>query len=212
MASKNRYTRPSGIEATRDHAYFYWRCTLLGTPTFASAERFKNIIERFGTEEKLFKTFICRKAQKLLDAGFTVEQIKKEGEKLLGELPSKAEKPVKQKRVKKDVDVNTEEAPEAKKVDVVEIKAPKVEERVIYPWSNDPNYFKGEPHPLNVEEETKQCCMFPGRYLDYDCHGCPVHDKCQNSLKMGEETWKKGRVNVGPTVKKIKFNENGEAV
>jgi len=200
---KNKHVRPSGIVASNNGKYFYFACNVTGAETFAKPDYFEKLIKRYGSEEKLFTDFVSKKVKILRKAGFTDEQIKKsvaEGKDLMEELPSPVEvKKEKGKRGRKKKVV----------VDgVVEVAAndepgqPKPQERVIYPWSNDPTYFTSPIAPFNVEDETRATCLFPARHLDDLCYGCPVHDQCKNELRCNEEDWKSGKKKRTEVVRK----------
>lgn len=209
--SSKQYLRPSGIVASKDGKYYYWKCSISGTPTFSNAERFVKVVAQYGSEENLFKTFVCRDAKKLQKAGFTDEQIKQsfvEGKNLLDELPKKVKvENVRKPRVVKVVEEKVEV------LQVVEDDLPKEVERIIYPWTNDPNYFTSPPTPLNIEETTAESCMYPNRYLDNACQGCSVYAQCKCSIKCTEDDWKSGKKKYEQPVKKaIQYNEAGEAI
>ncbi len=205
---KNQVRRPSGIVASKDGKYFYWKCTVSGVSTFASAERFVSILERFGSEENLFKTFVCRPAQKYIDGGVSADEIRKltvggklppyEGKSKVTELPTKAVKASKATKnavIVAEVEVTTP-APAAPVV----IEPPKV---VVYAWSGNPDYFKSVETKATIADLTREACQYPNRLLDNQCHGCSFYNECICPSKMGPADWAKPR---GPGVKAKKIN------
>lgn len=201
---KNQVLRPSGIVASKDGKYFYWWCTVSGIATFASAERFKTVVERYGSEEKLVKEFVSRPAQKYLDADFTAEQIR--GMVIKGKLGPLGGKPKKIEKVKK-VKKATLKTFAVAKIEVAVTTGTgsiEIQNVPVYPWSGNPDYFKstGTP-PLSVEEATKDSCALPNRYLDDECRNCPLYDRCTFKGKFTAEDWKKPRSKAGPIVKVI---------
>lgn len=210
---KNQYVRPSGIVASKDDKYFYWNCSISGTATFANAERFKKVVEKYGSEEILFKTFVCRDTKKLLEKGFTEEQIRnaaQNGKNLMDELPTNIpvvnEKKPRAPKIKIEVD-----SPKTVEAEPEQI-APKIEEKVVYPWSGNSDYFKSPAAPFNIEEDTKDTCMYSNRYINDMCHSCSIYDKCQFVRKYTAEDWKKPVKRDEVVVKAIKFDKEGQVV
>jgi hypothetical protein len=201
---KNQELRPSGIIGSKDGKYFYWNCTISGLATFANADRFKKLVEQFGTEENLFKTFVSRPVKKYLAAGYSTEQVyeilKKNGNKLpslngddstITKVPSE-----RKKREKKEVHD--------------EPSQPKVQEKPIYAWQNDPTYFTGgqvAPNPLVYEEITHDVCFHPNRYLDDMCRECPLYSRCNHKEKYQPEDWidKSKRAQREVKIKRVVF-------
>ncbi len=193
-----RIVRPSGIEQSANGKYFYWKCNISGLQTFADEARFKDVVEKYGCEEKLFKTYVLRPAKKYADAGFDAQTIKEIAKKHGGKLPSldkaQADKtPVKSKKGPKK---GISEADEVK-ISVVEVEPVKV-----YVWSGNPDYFKSPAVSLPVGEVTKTACLYPNRQLDNDCRGCSIYAECACPAKFSEEDWKKpskrGQVKITP--------------
>lgn len=190
MARKKvkRIIRPSGIETSPNGKYFYWKCTISGLTTFADAKRFKEVVAKYGSEEKLVKNYVLRPVQKYIDADFSVDSIKRliannGGKKVppLGGKKIKLPKKARKKRLKafaiKTVSV-TETTPSGS-VEVVEKK--------IYPWTNKPDYFKdGPPAPFDVGDATLDTCLYPNVHLNDLCFNCPVYAVCQLPTKYSD--------------------------
>lgn len=189
-----RITRPSGIQVSANGKWFYWRCNISGLETFADEKRFKDVVKSYGSEDKLFKEYVLRPAQKYIDAGFDSAYVKALVKNNDGKLPriDAAEKARKKeiKGLKK-----RGRKPRLKKFAVGEnvtqqvTASGSVEEVVqkVYPWTGNPDYFKSPPHSLTVEEATKDTCLYPARQMDDLCYGCPVYDRCTCSLKVSAE-------------------------
>jgi hypothetical protein len=177
MARKStpRIVRPSGIETSGNGKYFYWKCIVSGKETFATEERFNDVVKKYGSEEKLFKEYILRPVQKYIDAGFDSDTIKSIILANEGELPILESV--------KDVSV---------KVDKIELTVqPEQPKVLIFPWSGNPDYFKSPHAPLNFENETKNSCVYPNRNLNDRCFGCSIYDMCQSSVKYSLDDMKK---------------------
>lgn len=211
MARKKvqRLIRPSGVQTSANGKYFYWKCNVSGLETFADEKRFKEVVSNFGGEDKLFKTYVLRPVKKYVDAGFSAEQIKKLIADNDGKLPSldgKAkERKAELKKLKKPRKKRLGKFATGETVEQVSTETGAVEEvkLKVYPWSNNPDYFKSPPQPLDVAEVTKEACMFPNRHLDEQCRGCPVYDRCTCPVKLGEADWNAPRRNAQPKVKQI---------
>lgn len=205
---KNQVLRPSGVIASKDGKYFYWVCSISGVKTFASAERFKTVLVKFGNDEnRLVKEFVCRPAQKYLDAGYKAEDIRKLADSNKGKLAKfdvKPKKPdiLKRKRRKglKSFAIGTIKVKEQTATGSVEVV-----EKPIYPWQGNPDYFTVSKDftPATVEEITLDACLYPGRHLDDECKGCPVYDRCRLPTKFTEKDWKKGHKKAPVVVKEI---------
>lgn len=191
--SSPHIVRPSGIESNPNETAFFWKCNASGQVTFADPIRFKEIVEKYGSEENLFKTYVLRSAQKYLDAGYAVEQIRALSVKHGGKLPRFSEtesipnavvSPVIAVRTVKKAATSADVGTPVPS-DRIELPKP-----VVYPWSANPDYFKSPPRPFDVAEESKTTCIYPNHHLDTECHGCPVYDQCRCELKLGEAAWK----------------------
>lgn len=191
--AKPRITRPSGIQVSANGKYFYWKCNVSGLETFADEKRFKEVVEKYGDEKTLFKTYVLRPVKKYLDRGFDAEHIKNLIAANDGKLPSidgnmkerkKALKKPRKAGLKKFAvgEVGVQKMTESGSVEEVKEK--------IYPWTGNPDYFKGSVSAINVEEETYHTCFYPNRNLDDDCYGCPIYAMCHCPSKCGEEVWK----------------------
>jgi Zn-finger protein len=186
--SKSQIVRPSGIIQSKDGKYFFWICNHCGAKTFANAKRFEKLVKQYGSEEALFKTFICKAAKNAV-----------------GVESPKVEKPVKMKKAsgKKVVDADGVEAPKAP-------TQPKEQEKPVYPWQKEANYFgsgKLEAGPINFEEATKDSCFFPPHFMDDECKGCPIYDRCNLPTKFTAEQWARKEKKFVPKVKTMVFVE-----
>ena len=183
-----RIVRPSGIEATTNGKYYYWWCNVSGQETFAPEPRFKDVVKKYGTEEKLFKNYVLRPVQKYVDAGWdsdSIIAILKANDGKLPPLDNKAAKAVKSTKEKKRSVKNLA-------VGEMEVHNQPTEPKVlIFPWSGNPDYFKSTSVPFSLEVETKSNCVYPNRNLDDRCFGCSVYDVCQSTAKYSVEEMKK---------------------
>lgn len=193
-----RITRSSGIQQTANGNYYYWKCIVSGQETFAPEPRFKEVVKKYGSEEKLFKTYVLRPVQKYVDAGWDSDAIKT----ILGEndgvLPPLDQKPV------KAIKGTQEKKRSIKNLGVVSVEVstqpeqPKIQ---FFPWSGNPDYFKSVAKAFSIADMTKESCAYPNRYLDDQCFGCSIYDACVCVAKMTKEEMKKQKE---PTkVKKI---------
>lgn len=176
-----RQTLPSGIQRSANGNYFYWHCTVSGLETFADENRFKDVVKKYGSEEKLFKSFVLRPVKKYVEAGFSPETIKEIAQKHNGKLPSlddgaDAEMPKKQRKQPPLATGNAH-------VEVEPIK--------VYPWTGNPDFFKSPESAMSVADVTREACLYPNRQLDDECRGCPVYAECICSAKFSEDDWKK---------------------
>jgi len=176
-----RIIRPSGIEQSANEKYFYWYCNVSKIKAFADKKRFADIVKKYGSEEKLFKTYVLRPVQKYLDAGFSQESIREIVSKHNGKLPklnsiSKSIKTPAKKEQKQNINESS--------VNVEKVK--------IYPWTGNPDYFRCSPSNIApIEDASKYTCLYPPKYLDEDCRDCPIYDRCLCKLKFSTEDWKK---------------------
>jgi hypothetical protein len=194
---KNQVLRPSGIVVSKDGKYFYWSCSISGVATFANADRFKTVLARYGNDEtKLVKEFVCRPAQRYLDAGYKPEDIRKLAEENKGKLVNINAKPKKpdilkkpRKKGLKAFAIGSIQVAEKTATGSIEIV-----EKKVYPWSGDADYFgRNTSRPAAVADVTVEACMFPARYLDSECRDCPVYADCVLPTKCTEKDWKKSR-------------------
>jgi hypothetical protein len=206
----NKILLPSGVVASKDGKYHYWQCSVSGLETFAKPEYWVKVMAKFGTEENLVKTYVCRKAKILMDQGHSQDEIvnvltisespsarkgRKEVRKITAERKEVAKRPRKGKlkAIKKEV---VKEIVNGVETEVV---------KKTYPWSNDPNYFaKSGPGTVDYSADTTTC-HFPPRFLDQFCHGCPIYDKCAYEGKHapGAHLDPKKTAKQVPLVKKI---------
>lgn len=203
-----RITRPSGVETSSNGKYFYWYCNVSGQETFAPEPRFKDVVKKYGSEEKLFKTFVLRPVQKYVDAGFDAEMIKEIIKSNSGKLPSIDKKPFKDKSLKNERKQRLKRFSTAT-VQSIEMNSSGNYEEVkvpVFPWSGNPDYFKSPTKPFNVAEESKTACLYPNKNLNDACYGCPVYDLCQCSAKLGESDWKNTKRNEVKTKKLESFS------
>ena len=213
---KNQKLLPSGVKVSGDGKYHYWQCSVSGLETFAKPDYWVKIMAKFKTEANLVETYVCRKAQQLLDDGKTQAEIitilsqpesteakkEKKKKKVIKEERKALTKKKRSKGLKSfaigSVEVATAE-------DTGSIKVEKVP---VYPWQGDPNYFGGGVHsPLSIAEATKESCAFPAKNLDDECRGCPFHADCKCSARFSEEDWKKPRSKAGVKITQIKSFE-----
>jgi len=207
---KNQELLPSGVIASKDRKYFYWSCSKTGLKTFASAERFKKVISQYGSEINLVKTFVAAPVKKYLAEGWEIDAIKAIIEANKGKLPPVGGKKKKVEKVKKV------RKPRLKSFAVGSLEVPvqqnsgsfEVEAKPVYPWTNDPDYFKSPPTPVNLSESTVDNCSFPNRYLDNRCQGCSIYDKCNFKSKYTPSDWKKGAPRNEVVVKELKSFES----
>lgn len=203
-----RITRPSGVETSSNGKYFYWYCNVSGQETFAPEPRFKDVVKKYGSEEKLFKTFVLRPVQKYVDAGFDAEMIKEIIKSNSGKLPSIDKKPFKDKSLKNERKQRLKRFSTAT-VQSLEMNSSGNYEEVkvpVFPWSGNPDYFKSPTKPFNVAEESKTACLYPNKNLNDACYGCTVYDLCQCSAKLGESDWKNTKRNEVKTKKLESFS------
>lgn len=202
---------PKGITVSKNGKYFYWACNITGIKTFADAGRFGVIVEKNGGIEKLAKEFVLPTVKKYLkegwDAAAILEIVKANNGKLppVGGRKTKVEaKPTRQrkKRLKTLLNANTAVSGSNAGLDPAGQK-----EAVIYPWSSDPDYFKGGSGPLSVAETTKDVCLYPNRHIDDQCFGCSIYDTCAFAGKFKPEDWKKKNVRNEVVVKQLKSFE-----
>lgn len=188
-----RLKRPSGIEVSANGKYFYWRCVVSDLETFAPEARFKEVVAKYGSEEKLFKTYVLRPVQKMLNNGFDVKHIKELIEANKGKLPKKSAEDRERKKAIKDA-----KKPRKKGLKQFALGELKVEETTssgsveavaqkIYPWTGNPDYFRSPPTVLNIGDETKNACLYPSRRLDNLCEGCTVFEQCVSSVRVSNE-------------------------
>jgi hypothetical protein len=179
-----RIVRPSGIETSSNGKYFYWKCIVSGQETFAPKPRFKDVVKKYGTEEKLFKNYVLRPVQKYVDAGWDFDSIiaiLKANDGKLPALDNEAAKAVKKSKASKNLPA----------CEVELVKQPEQPKVLIFPWSGNPDYFKSPHVPINFENETKNSCVYPNINLDDRCFGCSIYDVCQSSVKYSLEDMKK---------------------
>lgn len=228
--TKNQILLPSGVAVSKDGKYHYWACSVSGFKTFAKPDYWIKIMAKFGSEENLVKTYICKKAQNLLNIGLSREEIRNRLSKL-NTVPEKEErKKQKEEKVQRQKAIKEERKEQkAEKVRRKElVKKPRkkglksfavgkdevlvqtdtgslVKEVVpVYPWQGDPNYFRGgPPRPMSIEEATKDSCMFPRRNIDDNCQGCPVYERCTCYIKVDSAEWLKPRTKHEVVIKPL---------
>ena len=200
---KNQKLLPSGVVVSADGKYHYWQCSVSGLMTFAKPDYWVKIMAKFKTEENLVKTYVCKKAQKLVAEGKTQAEViailsqpvTKEAKK--EKIAEKAEK-AERKKLLKGKRKKGLKSFAIGKVEVVEQTASgsvEVKEVPVYAWQSDPHYFTSAnpTSPLSIEDATKDACALPGRYLDDECRGCPFYDKCAFEKKYTAADWAKPR-------------------
>lgn len=171
------------IDVSKDGKYVYPVDSITGHRTFAPVEYFKKMLEsRYGNSiDRFVKEYITRETKKYLAAGYTKEQIKEIASKCKNfKLPKIASKPKKDERVprkerKKRMTATSSETITNSNGEQETIK--------IYPWTNNPDYFRSAPTPMDMAEATKTACWRPDVFLDEECYGCPYYEICQNDMK-----------------------------
>jgi len=221
---KTQVLLPSGVVASKDGKYHLWQCSVSGLGTFAKPDYWVKVMAKYGSEANLVKTYVCKKAQKLLDEGMTQEAIikvlgdksgpKKERKVVKSDTPGLSERQ-KNRAIKAERKALTKRTRKAGlksfavgKVDVkvvTDTGSIEIQKVPVYPWQGDPNYFgSGGTSPLSVCDATKESCAFPNRYLDDECQNCPLYAECVFERKYTESDWKKGKKVVDVKVKEIK--------
>jgi len=215
---KNQVLLPSGIVASKNGQYRYWRCSISGLQTFAKPDYWVKIMAKFKSEENLVKTYVCKKAKKLLEDGKTQAEIiailsqpvtKESREEKAEKKKIKAErklivKGTRKKRLKSFASGSIE-VTDSNGEQVI------VKKEIVYPWTGNPDYFKGDGNtPYDVAEVTKDTCIYPSCHLDDECRGCPVYDQCVLGIKFTAEDWKKPRRNLAPKITIINSFDVGE--
>lgn len=173
---------PTLISVSKDGKYVYPVDSVTGHRTFAPIEYFKKMVETKygGSVERFVKEYVTRETKKYLAAGYTKEQIKEIASKSKDfKLPKIAKPNVKDKRIPK----RSKKERLSSSSETI-INAEGVQETVkVYPWTNNPDYFRSAHVPLDIAEASKNACMRPDIYFDCECRGCPYYDICQNKSK-----------------------------
>jgi hypothetical protein len=207
---KNQERLPSGVIATKNRKYFYWSCSKTGLMTFANAERFAKVVASYGSEEELVSQFVAAPVKKYLAEGWDVEAIKGIISANKGKLPPIGGKKVKAEKVKKVRKTSLKSfAMASLTVPVQQASGSfEAEKKPVYPWSNDPDYFRSPTRPLGAAEATKDSCAYPNRYLDVRCKGCSIYDACVFKGKYAPSDWKKNTSRNEVIIKDLKSFEN----
>lgn len=196
-----RITRPSGIQQTANGGYYYWKCNVSGQETFAPEPRFKEVVKKYGSEEKLFKTYVLRPVQKYVDAGWDSAAIQAILIENGGKLPPLDQKPVKATKGTDEKKIGIKNSATVSLEIATQPTQPEPPKVLIFPWSGNPDYFKSVAKAFSIADMTKESCAYPNRYLDDQCFGCSIYDACVCVAKMTKEQMKKQKE---PTkVKKI---------
>lgn len=214
---KNQKLLPSGVKVSADGKYHYWQCSVSGLETFAKPDYWVKIMAKFKTEDNLVKTYVCRKAQQLLEDGKTPAEIiviLTQPESSAAKKEKKANKVIKAERKALTKKVRTKGL-KSFAIGSVEVAVTedtgsiKVEKQPVYPWQGDPSYFgRGGTTPTSVSDSTKDTCAMPNRYLDDECRNCPLYDQCTFERKFTADDWKKGKKAAAEVkVKEIKSFE-----
>lgn len=207
----NHVTRPSGLRQSANGQYVYANCVVTGKPTFFKPDYFAQVLARDfnGDEVKMFKGYVCKDVKKLRKAGKTDAQIldilgkfDPKAPKKKHPVQAKADKVIKPAKVKRNKDSVT---PVGEVVILKATPTAKPVTRPVYPWSDNPNYFRSETvGSINFEEATKDTCHRPDLYLDTRCDGCPLYDRCTLDSKWTDETRKSvSKQPKAPVVHKI---------
>lgn len=199
---KNQSLLPSGVKVSNDGKYHYWQCSVSGLETFAKPDYWVKIMTKYKTEENLVKTYVCKKAKAMLDAGIKQEEIIKaltQPKSTEAKLEKKKNKEIKAERKeltkrKKGKSLKSFAVGSVEVAVTNETGSAVVEKVPVYPWQGDPNYFGGRTNsPLSIAEATKDSCAMPNRYLDDECRNCPLYADCAFERKFTEADWKKPR-------------------
>lgn len=171
---------PNLIAVSKDGKYVYPVDSVTGHKTFAPIEYFKKMVQSKygGSVERFVKEYVTRDTKKYLASGYTKEQVKEIAEKSNGKLP-KIAKPQKNEKAPK----RRRKTKLSGTTETITNSSGEVETIKIYPWSNNPDYFRSTPSPLDIPSVTKNACLRPDVYLDDECFGCPFYDLCTNEMK-----------------------------
>ena len=171
---------PSLIAISKDGKYVYPVDSITGHKTFAPIEYFKKMVQSKygGSVERFVKEYVTRDTKKYLASGYTKEQVKEIADKSNGKLP-KIAKPQKDVRTPK----RRRKTKLGSTTETVTNSSGEVETIKFYPWSNNSDYFRSTPSPLDISVVTKDTCLRPDIYLDNECFGCPYYDLCTNEIK-----------------------------
>lgn len=173
---------PKLIDISKDGKYVYPVDCVTGHRTFAPIDYFKKMVQTkyAGSIERFVKEYVTRETKKYLAAGYTKEQIKDIASKSKNfKLPKIANKSKKDERVPK----KERKKRMASTNETVTNSSGEQEVIKIYPWTNNPDYFRSTPVPMDMAEATKTACWRPDIFLDEECYGCPYYDICQNDMK-----------------------------
>lgn len=214
---KNQILLPSGVATSKDGKYHYWQCSVSGLVTFAKPDYWVKIMAKYGSEKNLVKTYVCKKAQALLNEGLTKAEVREKMSKPETVADKKARKATKEEKVRRKGLIKKPRKKGLKSFAVgkdevlIQNETGSLIKEVVpvYPWQDDPNYFRGGPPvQMSIEEATKDSCAYPRRYLDDDCQGCPIYDRCKCRLKVDASVWSKPRKKNEVVIKPIKaFDE-----
>jgi hypothetical protein len=211
--SKTQILLPSGVVTSKDGKYHFWQCSVSGLPTFAKPEYWISVMEKYKTEENLVKTFICKKAKKLMAAGMSQVDIIKTLNVVVSKEEKKERRANKAIKVKREKVIKVAKAKKIKKPRLASFAVGKVEVEVqnksgsveiqkvpVYPWQGDANYFgDGGTSVMSVEEATKESCAYPNRFLDGECNYCSAFSMCSIAEKLSK-TKKSSKSVVKPLV------------
>lgn len=172
---------PKLITVSKDGKYVYPVDSITGHKTFAPIEYFKKMVEQKygGSLQRFVKEYVTRETKKYLSSGYTAEQVKEIASKCKNFKLPKIAKPQKDERIPKKV--RKQKLAGVKETTINE--AGQEETKKIFPWTNNPDYFREEAVPINIAETTKDACLRPDIYLDDECYGCAYHQVCQCELK-----------------------------
>jgi hypothetical protein len=172
---------PNLITLSKDGKFVYPVDSITGAKTLAEVKYFcKLVVEKFGGSlERFTKEYVTRETRKYLHAGFSREEIKEIAAKHKNNKLPKLD--IKLPRVKR---AGTIDKPAKPVKTQEEIAREEFEEKItkIYPWSNNPDYFRSPLVELDVKE-AYNTCFRTDIYLDSKCMGCPIYQDCACSLK-----------------------------
>ena len=177
---------PNLIAVSKDGKYVYPVDSITGHKTFAPIDYFKNLVSTKygGSVERFVKEYVTRETKKYLQLNYTPEQIKEIASKNKNHrLPKIATKIKRDPRLpKRERKPNILKQASTSETTITNGDG-KTEVIRVYPWSNNPDYFKGNDSPFDIVEASKVACHRPDMYLDADCWECPLYTQCQCELK-----------------------------
>jgi hypothetical protein len=176
---------PNLISVSKDGKYVYPVDSVTGHKTFAPIEYFKEMVKTKyeGSVEKFVKEYVTRETKKYLAAGYTKEQVRDIASKCKNFKLPKIAKPAKAKKTEEKVK-KQRKSKLVSETETITNQQGEIETVKVYPWTNNPDYFRSKHVPMDIAEASKSTCFRPDIYLDNDCHGCPLYDICLCDIKV----------------------------